>query len=266
MRAASGLTCSHHGATIRGMRMKDKVVIVTGAGSGIGRATAIRMGAEGARVLCADAKGDGAEETAEQIARARGDAVALLVDVTNEGSCARMVAAALARFGRITTLVNSAGVSAARRDATPSPDEWERVLGVNLSGTYFASRAALPHLAATGAGSITNLASIFGLVGGSMSPAYAASKGGVVNLTRTMAVTWAPSVRVNCVCPGVIETPMTAPFLSDPSWRKPLEERHPLGRFGKPSDIAAAILYLASDEAEFVTGVALPVDGGYTAA
>jgi NAD(P)-dependent dehydrogenase (short-subunit alcohol dehydrogenase family) len=248
------------------MRMKDKVVIVTGAGSGIGRATAFRMAIEGARVLCADAKGDGAHETAEQIGKAGGEAVSLLVDVTNEGSCGRMVETALGRFGRITTLVNSAGVSAARRDATPDPQEWERVLDVNLSGTYLASRAALPQLAAAGGGSVTNIASIFGLVGGSMSPAYAASKGGVVNLTRTMAVTWAPKVRVNCVCPGVIETPMTAPFFSDPSWYQPLKDRHPLGRFGKPADVAAAILYLASDEAEFVTGVALPVDGGYTAA
>ena len=248
------------------MRMKDKVVIVTGAGSGIGRATAQRMAVEGARVLCADAKSDGAQETAKQIAKAGGEAVALLVDVTDEGSCGRMIETALGRFGRITTLVNSAGVSAARRDATPGPDEWERVLGVNLSGTYLSSRAALHHLAASGGGSVTNIASIFGLVGGSLSPAYAASKGGVVNLTRSMALTWAPRVRVNCVCPGVIETPMTAPFRTDPSWYEPLKERHPLGRFGKPGDVAAAILYLASDEAEFVTGVALPVDGGYTAA
>ena len=246
--------------------MKDKVVIVTGAGSGIGQATALRMAVEGARVLCADAKDDGAQGTAELIVRAGGEAVARRVDVTDEGSCGQMVEVARGRFGRITTLVNSAGVSAARRDATPAPEEWERVLGVNLSGTYLASRAALPHLAARGGGSVTNIASIFGLVGGSLSPAYAASKGGVVNLTRTMALTWAPGVRVNCVCPGVIETPMTAPFLGDPSWRGPLLDRHPLGHFGKPEDVAAAILYLASDEAAFVTGVALPVDGGYTAA
>jgi NAD(P)-dependent dehydrogenase (short-subunit alcohol dehydrogenase family) len=248
------------------MRMKGKVVIVTGAASGIGRATAVRMAVEGARVVCGDAKIDGARDTVEQITGAGGQAVALLVDVTDEGSCARMVETALGRFGRITTLVNSAGVSAARRDATPAPDEWERVLGVNLSGTYLAARAALPQLAAGGGGSVTNIASIFGLVGGSLSPAYAASKGGVVNLTRTMALTWAPRVRVNCVCPGVIETPMTAPLLDDPDWCEPLKQRHPLGRFGKPEDVAAAILYLASDEAEFVTGVALPVDGGYTAA
>ncbi len=248
------------------MRMYDKVVIVTGAGSGIGRATALRLAAEGGRLLCADAKGDAAQDTAEMITRAGGDAAALLVDVTDEGSCCRMVETALGRFGRITTLVNSAGVSAAGRDATPAPKEWERVVGVNLGGTYLASRAALPHVAASGNGSVINIASIFGLVGGSLSPAYAASKGGVVNLTRSMALTWAPRVRVNCVCPGVIETPMTAAFLTDPSWHQPLLARHPLGHFGRPEDIAAAILYLASDEAAFVTGVALPVDGGYTAA
>src|SRR5881397_3535957 len=248
------------------MRMRDKVALVTGAGSGIGRATALRLAAEVARVACADSNHDAAAETAARIAGAGGDALALVADVTDAGACARIVESALARFGRLTTLVNSAGVRAERHDPSPPPDEWQRVVDVNLTGTYLASRASLAALAASGSGSITNLASIFGLVGGSMSPAYAASKGGVVNLTRTMAVTWAPKVRVNCVCPGVIETPMTAPFFSDPSWYQPLKDRHPLGRFGKPADVAAAILYLASDEAEFVTGVALPVDGGYTAA
>jgi len=124
----------------------------------------------------------------------------------------------------------------------------------------------MPALAATGHGAIANLASIYGLVGGSLSPAYAASKGGVVNLTRQMALNWAPAVRVNCVCPGVIETPMTAELLQDSKWREAALSRHPLRRLGHPEDIAAAILYLSSDEAAFVTGVALPVDGGYTAA
>jgi meso-butanediol dehydrogenase/(S,S)-butanediol dehydrogenase/diacetyl reductase len=126
------------------------------------------------------------------------------------------------------------------------------------------SRAALPALADVG-GAITNLASIYGLVGGSLSPAYAASKGAVVNLTRQMAIQWAPAVRVNCVCPGVIETPMTRALLDDAGWRDAILLKYPLRRFGQPDEVAAAILYLSSDEAAFVTGVALPVDGGYTA-
>jgi NAD(P)-dependent dehydrogenase (short-subunit alcohol dehydrogenase family) len=177
-----------------------------------------------------------------------------------------MVEEALGQFNRLTTLVNSAGVRAEGRDPAPAPAEWRRVIDINLTGTYLASRACLAALSASGGGAITNLASIFGLVGGSLSPAYAASKGGVANLTRQMALQCAPVVRVNCVCPGVIETPMTAPLMADASWRDVLLAKHPLKRFGRPEEVAAAILYLSSDDAAFVTGVALPVDGGYTAA
>jgi NAD(P)-dependent dehydrogenase (short-subunit alcohol dehydrogenase family) len=246
--------------------MQNKIALVTGAASGIGRATALRFAAEGASVVCADRVEKGARATAEAIEATGRAALAVLVDVTAEKSCATMVAEAQNRFGRLTTLVNCAGVSAAGRDALPPTAEWQRVLDINLSGTYLASRAALAALRASGHGAVTNIGSIFGLVGGSMSPAYAASKGGVVNLTRTMALEFAPGVRVNCVCPGVIETPMTAPFMNDPGWRDRLLPRHPLQRFGQPEEVAAAILYLSSDEAAFVTGVALPVDGGYTAA
>ncbi|MFQ5828833.1 MAG: SDR family NAD(P)-dependent oxidoreductase [Candidatus Methylomirabilia bacterium] len=248
------------------MRMHEKVALVTGAGSGIGRATALRLGAEGASVACVDLASGRAVETAKRIEAAGGQALALEADVTDEQACARMVDATLARFQRLTTLVNSAGVRTERSDATPPSPEWRRVVETNLTGTYLASRASLPALSATGAGAVTNLASIYGLVGGSLSPAYAASKGGVVNLTRQMALEWAPTVRVNCVCPGVIDTPMTAPLIRDRAWRDAALQRYPLKRFGQPEEIAAAILYLSSDEAAFVTGVALPVDGGYTAA
>jgi len=247
------------------MRMKDKVALITGAGSGLGRATALRFAAEGARVACLDAVDEAAAQTAQAIAVAGGAALALTGDVTDESACAQMVKETLARLGKLTTLVNSAGVRPARPGPRPTFAEWQRVIDINLTGTYLASRAALPALLEGGAGSITNLASIFGLVGGATGASYAASKGAIVNLTRQMALEWAPKVRVNCVCPGVIETPMTAGLRDDPAWAQAVLKRYPLGRFGQPEEIAAAILYLASDEAAFVTGVALPVDGGYTA-
>jgi len=247
------------------MRMQGKVALVTGAGSGIGRATAQRFAAEGAQVACADAGAEAAEETARDITAHGGNAIALASDVTDEAACARMVEQTLARFGRLTTVVNSAGIRPERPSPTPTLSEWQRVVDINLTGSYFASRAALPALTESGAGSITHLASIFGLVGGATGAAYAASKGAIVNLTRQMALEWAPKVRVNCVCPGVIETPMTAPLRANPAWAQAVLKRYPLERFGRPEEIAAAILYLASDEAAFVTGVALPVDGGYTA-
>lgn len=248
------------------MRMQHKVALVTGAGSGIGRATALRFAAESAKVACADAAGEAAADTARAIAARGGAAISIAADVTDESACGRMVEETLARFGRLTTVVNSAGVRPERPGPTPTLADWQRVVDINLFGTYLTSRAAQPALAASGAGSITHLASIYGLVGGATGSSYAASKGAIVNLTRQMAIEWAPRVRVNCVCPGVIETPMTAPLRADPAWAEKVLLRYPLGRFGRPEEIAAAILYLASDEAAFVTGVALPVDGGYTAA
>ena len=246
------------------MRMRGKTAIVTGGGSGLGRATAVRFAAEGARVACVDMHGGNAESTAKAIVAAGGEAIALQADVTDDAACTRMVEATLTRFGALTTLVNSAGVTSTA-GPTPPQDEWRRVVEVNLGGTWLPSRAAREALAASGHGSITSLASIYGVVGGSMSPAYAASKGGVANLTRQLAMQWGPAIRVNCVCPGHVETPLTERVMADPAWRARMITRYPMGRFGHVDDVASAILYLASDEASFITGVALPVDGGYTA-
>src|SRR6267142_1783618 len=196
---------------------------------------------------------------------AGGEALALETDVTDAAACERMVDQVVARFSVLTTLVNSAGVRPEGRDRAPAPAEWERVVDTNLTGTYYPSRAALPALSSSGQGAIVNLSSVYGMVGGSLSPAYAASKGAVVNLTRQMAMQWAPGVRVNCVCPGMIETPMTRALLDDPNFREAVLLKYPLQRFGQPDEVASAILYLASDEASFVTGVSLAVDGGYTA-
>jgi len=247
------------------MRMRGKVAIVTGAASGIGRATALRLAAEGAAVACVDLALEGARRTARDIESAGGQGLASAADVTDERACARVVDEALSRFGRLTTLVNAAGIGPAAPDSAPPGDEFRRIVDVNLTGTYLPSRAARDALRASGAGSITNLASIYGIVGGSRSPSYAASKGGVANLTRQLALSWAPEVRVNCVCPGHIETPMIESIRRDPALMAAVLAKYPLARFGQPEEIAAAILYLASDEAAYVTGVALPVDGGYTA-
>jgi len=247
------------------MRMQEKVALITGAGSGIGRATALRFGAEGACVVCADANLEAAEETARTIDTRGNASIALAVDVTKEAECEGMVAQTLSRFGALTTLVNCAGVRPQRPGPSPEAAEWQYVIDVNLTGSYLAARAAIPALAKSGRGAIVNLGSIYGLVGGSTGPAYAASKGAIVNLTRQMALEWAPNVRVNCVCPGVIETPMTAALRAEPAWAQAALKRYPLARFGQPEEIASAILFLASDEAAFVTGVALPVDGGFTA-
>jgi NAD(P)-dependent dehydrogenase (short-subunit alcohol dehydrogenase family) len=247
-------------------RMQGKVALVTGAGSGIGWATARRLAAEGARVACVDRAAGRAREVARVVAAAGGEVLAIEADVTDPAACERMVEETVKRFGVLTTLVNSAGVRPEARDRAPAPAEWERIIDTNLSGTYLPSRAALVALGASGSGAIVNLASVYGLVGGSLSPAYAASKGAIVNLTRQMAVQCAPTVRVNCVCPGMIETPMTRALLDEPAFREAILLKYPLQRFGQPEEVAAGILYLASDEAAFVTGVALPVDGGYTAA
>ena len=242
-----------------GDRLTGKRALVTGAASGIGAACARRFADEGATVAGLDLA-----------AKPSGSACRAWVqaDVADEPAVAAAVAEATDSLGAIDVLVNAAGVLSVGGADTLELAEWERVLGVNLKGTWLVSKHVVPQMVAAGSGSIVNLASVEGLEGFSGQTAYNVSKGGVVLLTRNMAADFGPAgVRVNCLCPGLIETPMTS-ILEDPAFapvRDAFVEWHLLGRAGQPEEVAAAALFLASDDASFVHGAALVVDGGLTA-
>ena len=255
------------------MRLKNKVALITGAGSGIGRAVALRFAGEGASVAASDISLANAQETASMIEESGGQTLALTGDVSVGEDAEGMVKATVSEFGRLDILVNSAGISA--RNALPegaSPEAiWDKVIEVNLKGTYLVSWYAVPEMEKAGGGSIINLASTMGLVGypagfgGGFNP-YPPSKGGVVQFTRTLAIDSArKNIRVNCLCPGFVATNFTKALTDDPEMNAFLEDLHPMGRLGRPEEIANVALYLASDDASYVTGAALTVDGGYTA-
>ena len=253
-------------------RLRDKVALITGAGSGIGAATAVLFAQESAKVALADLHPATLETVAAQVKGAGDEALVLAGDVTSRPDCQRFVEETVKRFGRVDVLVNSAGVSP--RNA-PADWDWEKVwdfvMAVNLKGTFLMSRAVADQMVKQGGGSIVNLSSIYGLVGrpreiGTGLDPYPHSKGGVVQLTRDMAVHFArEKLRVNALCPGFVYTHLTKALTDRPESLRFLEEKHPMGRLGQPEEIARAALFLASDDASFVTGACLPVDGGYTA-
>ena len=251
-------------------RLEGKVALITGAGSGIGRVAATLFADEGARVVVADVVGHQAEQAADQIVGAGGTAVAVAVDVADEGQVAGMVSAAVDTYGSLDILFNNAGIFPDDDGGvldTP-PETWQRVMDVNLRGVWFGCRAAVPAMLASGGGSIVNVASFVALMGAATAQiAYTASKGGVLAMTRELAVEYArQGIRANSICPGPIETPLLAELLADPARRQRRLVHIPMGRFGRPEEIARAALFLASDDASFVTGSALVVDGGITAA
>ena len=254
------------------MRLQDKVALITGAGSGIGRASAVLFAREGARVVAADANEDAAEEVADAITSARGEATHTTGDVSVSADAGRMVRDTVSAYGRIDVLMSSAGISdRAVPPAVPHDEAWDRVMGVNLKGTYLMAWYSVPEMLHTGGGSIINVSSIMGLVGSEYTgkdgfSAYVPSKGGVLQFTKNLAVAHAKNnIRVNCICPGYIETPLTEMLKDNQELFEKIEARHPMGRFGQPEEIAQAALFLASDESSFVTGAPLAVDGGYTA-
>ena len=248
------------------MRLKDKVAIVTGAASGIGKATALLFAEHGAKVVVADIDADRAHQTLISIRDRGGTATYVQTDVTISANTEQMVQETLSRHGQLDILVSSAGIAMRLPVADLPEADWHRCLDVNLTGVYLSAKAAIPAMQENRGGSIINISSIYGLVGADVRAAYVASKGGVTNLTRGMALDYAEAnIRVNCICPGFVETPLVAGVVKTPEEYRKLADKHPMRRLAQPEEIAYGALYLASDESAFVTGIALPIDGGYTA-
>lgn len=245
--------------------LAGKVGLVTGGASGIGRATALAFAAAGARVVVADLNADGAQATVELIRAAGGEARCMPADVSEAGQVEALVRETVAAYGRLDCAFNNAGIS---QYGTPIPelpeDVWDRVIRVNLRSVFLCMKYEIPQLIRQGGGAIVNTASGYGLKGARGNAAYVASKHGIVGLTKVAALENAQAgVRVNALCPGWTETPLIAARLQDPEFRARILASEPMGRVGRPEEIAAAVVWLCSDAASFVTGHALSVDGGF---
>ena len=255
-------------------RLKDKVALITGAASGIGRATVLRFVEEGARVVACDIDQPALQTLAAALRDRPGQIMTIVGDVTRRAEVEAAVQGTLAQFGRLDILVNSAGITP--RTVNPEADfeeRWEAVMAVNAKGTFLMCHTAVEAMRRSGGGAIVNVSSIMGLVGYPPSlpfsdgfSAYPHSKGAVIQLTRDLGVRLAQEgIRVNAVCPGFVYTPLTANVTGDPEVHETMCRLHPMGRMGQPEEIAAVIAFLASDEASFVAAAVWPVDGGYTA-
>lgn len=253
-------------------RLGGKVALISGAGSGIGRAAAQLFATEGAAVAVLDLRAEAADETVAKIVADGGRAVALVANVASAHEVEAAMAAAVSTLGRLDVVYNNAGVDSKGSVANATEDDWDRAFAVNAKGTFLVSRAAVPHLIAAGGGSIINQGSVAALVGVPNFAAYCAAKGAVVALTRSMAVDLAQhQIRVNAICPGTVFTPLMEPMLrarGDGDLQAGLAKtllKYPIGRLGTPEDIARVALFLACDDAAFLTGSTVTADGGMTA-
>ncbi|MCS5724139.1 SDR family oxidoreductase [Herbiconiux sp. CPCC 203407] len=254
-------------------RLNGSVVFVTGAASGQGKATVGLFAEEGAVVIVADRHGAAAEETAEELRAGGHDAMAVEVDVADAEAVNAAFDAVVGRYGRVDVLVNNAAVGFSENarltmaNVVDTPlEHWNAILAINLTGPALCAAAVLPRMAEQGSGVIINIASINGLVGLTGADAYTATKGGLIALTRSIAAEWSPrGIRVNCICPGGVDTPMIRAIVENPEAKKAMSATTPLGRLATPEEIAAVSVFLASPLAGYVNGAVLPVDGGYTA-
>jgi NAD(P)-dependent dehydrogenase (short-subunit alcohol dehydrogenase family) len=249
--------------------LDGKVALITGGGRGIGRQAALLFAREGARVVVADLSADGIKETVSLINTAGGQAMSVVADMTKPAEITAMVAACVKTHGRLDCAFNNAGIAAyqvgaaGKLTAEWSEESFDKMIAVNLKGVWLCMKAELEQMAKQGSGAIVNTASIAGLIGIKTSSAYVASKHGVIGLTKTAALEYAPKIRVNCVCPGFIETDMTKDTMARRS--KEIMPMVPFGEMGKPDDIAEMVCWLSSDRAKYVSGAAYNVDGGYMA-
>jgi len=253
------------------MRLTNKIAIITGAGSGQGRAAALIFSREGAKIVVSDWKPELGEETVTLVQKAGGEAIFVRADVSESADVQNLIRTTVSTFGRIDILYNNAGVGfsspLSMSDIINTPEaDWDRVIAINLRSMYLTAKYGVPEMIKSGGGSIINTASIAALIGSDAAHAYTAAKGGMVALSRALAVEFGPkNIRVNCICPGAIDTPMIAPVI------EPLKKSgrsfmtSPIRRLGTPEDIANCALFLASEESSFVTGATIVVDGGYIA-